>query len=313
VRLAHLPPDAPERAALADREQALLREHGRRWAEPLFGLNWKWRFGRGFIEAVQFDSFHRDSVPALERIVQVAPIRMLSIFDDAPDGEALVAAAPFLTRLRELRFEYTAFHYSGGLSDYMQQLLTSPHVSGLRKLYIVGGRNWGWLSKKALRAIITSPSLTGLTDLTLVHDCYGLADDLIRVLARSPRKANLERLSLFESSMNPELMKELGSSRHLTRLSRLDFRMCRWDRATWQALVDAPSFRQLERLYLYNTHVNSPEGTYLGDVGESCLGRELWRPDEALREAISSRFGSSVVDYSSAEVEPPCWEGWEEW
>jgi uncharacterized protein (TIGR02996 family) len=313
IRLAQLPPEAPNRMALAAREKMLLRKNGRRWAEPLRGLDWSWRFERGFISALQIHPFYHVTVPALARVVDLAPIRMLSIPDDCPEGDALVAAAPLMTRLRELRFEYTAFHYPGRLSDSVQTLLTSPHVAGLKKLYIVGGRNWGWLSKKSLRAIITSPSLTGLTDLTLVHDRHGLSGDLIRILARSPRKANLERLSLFDSPMNSELMRELGSSRHLTRLKRLDFRMSNWDRATWQALLDAPLFRQMERLYLYNTHVTNAEGGYLADVGESCLGREHWQPDKSLRDEILSRFGTSVVDFTSAEVEPPFWEGWEKW
>jgi uncharacterized protein (TIGR02996 family) len=312
VTLAQLPLHAPGRTALAAREEALLQEHSRRWADPLRGLNWGWRFGRGFIEAVQIHPFNDQTVPALARVVALAPIRMLSIPDDCPWGEALVAAAPSFGRLRELRFEYTSFsHY--GLSGHLQTLLTSPHVAGLLKLYVVGGRNWGWLSKKALRAIITSPSLTGLTDLTFVHDWHGLAPDLIRILARTPRKAKLERLSLFYSQMKPELMWELGSSRHLTLLSRLDLRKCSWDRATWQALLDAPLFRHLERLYLYNTNVTSPEGEHIGDVGESCLGREHWRPDEALREALISRFGLSVVDFTSQDVEAPFWEGWDKW
>ncbi len=314
IRLAHLPPQAPERAALAAREQALLRDHGRRWAEPLRGLDWGWRFGRGFIEAIQIHPFNRLTVPALARVVPLTPLRMLSIPDDCPEGEALVAAAPLLTRLRELRFEYTAFHYRGNqLSEHFQTLLTSPYVAGLTKLYIVGGRNWGWLRKKALRAIITSPSLTGLTDLTLVHDWHGLAGDLIRILARSARSAKLERLSLFYSSMTPEVMRELGSSRHLTRLTRLDFRDCRWDRATWQALLEAPVFRRLERLYLYNTDVTDKEGQYIADVGESCTGKEHWRPDERLRQAILSRFGPSVVDFTTQDVEAPFWDGWETW
>jgi uncharacterized protein (TIGR02996 family) len=313
VLLAKLPTAAPERPGLAAREQALLEEHCRRWAEPLGGLHWGWRFARGFIEAIQVHSFHSETVPALARVVALAPIRMLSIPDDCPEGEALVSAAPFMARLRELRFEYTAFHYPGRLSDHVQTLLKSPHVVGLRKLYIVGGRNWGWLSKKALRAIITSASLTGLTDLTLVHDWDGLDEDLIRTLVRSPRKANLERLSLFCSQMSPGLMAELGSSHHLARLSRLDFRYCRWERATWQALLEAPLVRQLERLYLYNTQVVAPDGRTRGDVGESILGREHWRPDEGLREALLSRFGGSVIDFTSEDVEPPCWEGWESW
>jgi uncharacterized protein (TIGR02996 family) len=313
IRLARLPPDAPGRAALAAREQALRQEHGRRWAEPLRGLDWGWRFGRGFIDAVQIHSFNGETVASLARVTASAPIRMLSIPDDCPDGESLVLAAPHMGRLRELRFEYTAFHYSGRLSDHMQALLTSLHVAGLTKLYVVGGRNWGWLSKKALRAIITSPSLTGLTDLTLVHDWHGLAPDLIRMLARTRRKASLEKVSLSESQISPELMRELGSSRHLSRLTHLDFRKCNWERATWQALLDAPLFRQLQRLYLHNTNVTDGAGQHLGNVGESILGRQFWHPDEPLREALLSRFGRSVVDFNSEEVEPPCWEGWEQW
>jgi uncharacterized protein (TIGR02996 family) len=313
VQLARLPPDASERATLVAREQALLQEHGKRWAEPLRGLDWGWRFERGFIGAIQIDSFKSYTVPDLARVVALIPVRMLSIFDDWIDGEALVTAAPLLKQLRELRIEYTNFN-SYRMSDSLQTILTSPHVTRLTKLFVMGGRNWGWLSKKALRAIITSPSLTGLTDLTLIHHWHGLSGDLIRIIARSPRNAQLERLSLLESPMNPELMQELGSSRYLTRLSRLDFSMCRWERATWQALLDAPRFRQLERLYLYNTDVISPAGEHIANVGESICGRDhSWRPDEPLREALLSRFGHTVVDFTTAEVEPPCWEGWQKW
>ncbi len=312
VQLARLPPDASERATLVTREQALLQEHGKRWAEPLRGLTWSWRFERGFIAAIQIRSFSSETVPALASVVALTPVRMLSITDDCPGGEALVAAASHLTRLRELRFEYTSFNQFG-LTGYVQTLLTSPYLAGLKKLYIVGGRNWGWLSKRALRAIIASPSLTGLTDLTLVHDWEGLSGDMIRTIARSSRKAHLERLSLFYSEMNPELMRELGSSRHLSRLSRLDFRHCTWDRATWQTLLDASLFRNLERLYLYDTAKLDREGSTTANVGESISGRDHWRPDEPLREALLSRFGHTVVDFTTAEVEPLFWERWQTW
>jgi hypothetical protein len=43
--------------------------------------------------------------------------------------------------------------------------------------------------------------------LTLVHDRHGLDGDLIRTLARSPRKARLERLRLFDSHLTPELIR----------------------------------------------------------------------------------------------------------
>jgi hypothetical protein len=105
-------------------------------------LDWGWRFRRGLIEEIQIHPFQRDTVEALARVVALAPIRTLSIPDDCPEGEALVAAAPLLTRLRELRFEYTAFPYGGRLSDHVQTLLTSPHLAGLTKLLLIGGRNW---------------------------------------------------------------------------------------------------------------------------------------------------------------------------
>jgi uncharacterized protein (TIGR02996 family) len=236
IELAHLAADAPERAALVEREQALLREHGRRWAEPLRGLVDGWRFERGFIEGVQVWSFHGEIVENLARALALAPVWLLSIFDQMPDGDALVAAAPLMARLRGLQIDYTSFYR---LSEPVQTLLTSPHVAGLTSLSVVGDRNGTWLTRKALRAIITSPSLTGLTQLTLLHDWDGLENDLICTLARSPRKAKLEKLNLSDSEIDPDTMRELGHSRHLTRLTELDLSCCPMERASWEALLEA--------------------------------------------------------------------------
>src|SRR5438067_825926 len=115
IALTRMAAEDPARPALAARETALLQEHGQRWAEPLRGLNWKWRFGRGFIEGLQIPFFNSEAVPVLEHVVALAPVQVLSTDDDSPEGEALVAAAPSFKHLRELRFEYTAFHYPGGL------------------------------------------------------------------------------------------------------------------------------------------------------------------------------------------------------
>src|SRR5262245_43371184 len=67
IALARLTFDAPQRPSLVTREQALRQEHGRRWAEPLRGLDWGWRFGRGSIDALQIRMFQTTTVKALTR------------------------------------------------------------------------------------------------------------------------------------------------------------------------------------------------------------------------------------------------------
>jgi uncharacterized protein (TIGR02996 family) len=73
VELAHLPPNDPRRGELEAREQALLNEHEKEWAEPLRPWAIRWAFRRGFVEEVTVPAqVYLDHTATLTRL---APIR----------------------------------------------------------------------------------------------------------------------------------------------------------------------------------------------------------------------------------------------
>jgi uncharacterized protein (TIGR02996 family) len=252
ITLETLAGGAEARPALIAREQALLTEHGARWAEPLKGLVWSWRFRRGFVEAVGVEG-SEPFARQLKQVIELVPLRSLTLGSQDPNARHMHAAAPFMTRLRRLQFGYPNF---GGRSRRAETTFFGrPELRGLSALYIMGDRNGSGLSEEVARAVINSPSLAGLTELTLIQDCRGLTAPSIRALAASRHMARLERLSLEQSSIDADTLRVLGHSPWLGSLKELDLGGCAMPGAAWDCLLTGPVFGQLRRLYLWNARL----------------------------------------------------------
>jgi uncharacterized protein (TIGR02996 family) len=288
-RLATFSDDAPERPALAEREKALLDEHGKRWAAPLDPRG----FRRGFVESVSLCG-DRPFVRELTEAVALAPIRSLRIGSQDVNGRHLHAAAPAMSRLWRLQFD--SVNFNRGAPRYARTFFSRPELRRLTALYVMGDRNGSGLTGEIAHAVVTSPTLANLTELTLIQDFSGLSCPVIRELAGSPQMARLQRLSLEQSSLDVETVRILGHSPRLKCLEQLDLGDCGMEEDGWEALLTAPLFTRLRRLYLSGATVLRAEGGTAAYVGKPRYDQP---PQDAYRAELLSRFGPNVLDFDS--------------
>jgi uncharacterized protein (TIGR02996 family) len=294
-QLARLPEDDPRRPALQKRERALLARHRKEWFKPFRGLDLaEWQWQRGFIERVEMYASDTTVPDRMERLTSNTPVRTLRVQGELLDASVVLAAAPHFRRLRELEFPYTEFAYH---PEAIGELFTSPHVTGLTSLSLVGGRSWGWFSDGILCAIVTSPSLAGLTRLTLYHDWHGLSRRALRTLAGSPQMANLTRLGIEWCRTDRPTAEALASSPHLTRLTELNLRHARLSEPSWRLLLASPNLAGLKRLRLFWADVLTERGRHSHELSQ-----------HPPRQAFLDRFGPEVVDFESPYDEP--WKGY---
>jgi uncharacterized protein (TIGR02996 family) len=295
-RLADLPADAPERPSLAAREKELLDSHGKRWAAPLDGLVHQPLFRRGFVESVSV-SGDRSFARGLTEAVALAPIRSLEIGSQDVNGRHLHVAAPAMTRLRRLQFDYVNFNR--GAPRYARTFFARPELRRLTALYVMGDRNGSGLSEEVALAVINSPALANLRELTLIQDFVGFPCPGIRELARSPQRTKLERFSLEQSTIDAETVRILGESRHLMNLKELDLGDCGLGPAAWEAVLEAPLFRRLRRLYLADATLRNENGHIAAYVGKPRFDESAPLVVGAFQPGLLARFGPDVLDFVS--------------
>lgn len=134
MRLAGLDDTHPDRPALEDRENELLRAHEHGWVGPISaqlarGLR-RWRFERGFLDTVQISTRTLSaSGAALFKAHPVSKVRLTEL-DSAP-GRSLetLAGRPWWSRVRDLDTGHANVTF-----PKLERLLRSPHLTSLRKL-----------------------------------------------------------------------------------------------------------------------------------------------------------------------------------
>jgi len=287
--------DAPDRPALAAREKALLDEHAKRWAAPLEGLIYEPRFRRGFVESAEVGG-ETPFAKELTRAVALAPIRSLTISAQFVNGRHLHAAAPAMARLRRLQFSYPNFTPGANKAE---TFFGRPELRRLTALFVMGDRNGSGSTGEIAHAIVASPALANLTELTLIQDFRGLSCSVIRELAGSPQMGRLERLSLEQSRIDAETMRALSNSLHLKGLKELELGDCGLDEAGWEALLTSPRFASLSRMHLANAPVYGPHGGIAAYVGKPRFDNPPPPAVEAFRPQLLSRFGPEVLDFES--------------
>ena len=286
--------EAPKR--LARRERALLKKYAIRWAMPLRECIVGWEYRRGFIERVEMEAagYPRDRIPFADRLLRVlaaTPLRVLAVGGVPVAFKTLLAAAPLIGRLSGLEIEYTCF---GGGNAATRALLTSPHLSRLEKLSLIGMEGHGWLNLRTLRAIIASRALSSLRDLTLIKHCHGLENEIIRRIARASHLSGLQRLCLADSQIDTETIQALGAESALPQLAELDLRGCKMSKEDWKAFIRAPGFRNLKRLWLGRARY--PDGSRRPTGSASRMSDRQASP---IWQGIINRFGPEVVEFDT--------------
>ncbi|MDY3562846.1 TIGR02996 domain-containing protein [Gemmata sp. JC673] len=189
VRLATLSETAPERPALEDRENELLRKYERVWIGPLHdrlarGLA-RWRFERGFLTTVQVTAAALANRGAA--LFEAHPVSRVRLLEIGTGSERSLVRARWWSHVRDLDTGRTAPTFAR-----LEALLRAPHLTRLRALgFDTSGENG------------PNPILPDL-------------------LATSPATANLEELHVRDRRRDPaELLPFLNGSRvRLLKLSQ---------------------------------------------------------------------------------------------
>jgi uncharacterized protein (TIGR02996 family) len=205
VELAAGVADPDRRAALGGRQHELLKKWQTAWARPFRPFFVNREFRRGFIERA---TVHAEVfVQHAETILASAPLRHVKLRNPLTVVDEL-ARCPALARLRSLRLNYGHLGPEG-----VRTFLSSPHLTGLTELDLgnnkLGIRGGFVLAERA-------PNLPSLSMLAL--DDNGLRDAGVTALASSPLLGQLTWLNLEAADLTPAGARALAESPHATGL-----------------------------------------------------------------------------------------------
>ncbi len=231
--LAKLSEDDGRLPRLAAREGQLLRRHGKGWAGPLRRLVKRWKFRRGFVEAVT---------------VRAA--------DFLRHGDAIFGAAP----VREVRWV--------GATGLVGDLARSTHLPRLTGIDL----RHEDVTAEQLGTLLGSARLTGLKSLGLRGTRLCTAEGF-RFLAAHPKLAGLAELDLSDYRRSPgdrgyfdpaltEAVRPFAESPHLGNLSSLCLAGYRYRLGrAYAVLAESPLMAHLERLDLSGNSLYGGGGT----------------------------------------------------
>jgi uncharacterized protein (TIGR02996 family) len=282
-RLDGLSAGAPERPALVAREEALLKQYAKTWAEPLRGSVRWWTYHRGFIEsAVVPTEGMRDKFGELyQGLISKTPFRDLILFEQTDDFDCLLDSVELLRGLSSFSARH-GFLLEGGTK--LRKLFACPQLVGLRRLELEGSRNGSYLRPRVLSAILQLPTLSNLTELVLADYLTSIHPTVVRTVCRSPVLSNLKRLSIEATPFDGETMRRLLRARFARKLEVLELRRCRLDPEACAELVKADALPSLRRLMLGGADADT--------------------------DALIARYGSTAVDTVQEEYERPWYYDW---
>jgi uncharacterized protein (TIGR02996 family) len=264
--VAKLSPDSPRRAELERREDELLAAHGRSWCRDLPGEPDEWirrradglRWRRGFpwraclegpdflatlerilpgealfgIELLGFTSPQEKFDPAcawLDRLVGNPLLRLVDFINLADSGLCLdPLVQPPGSRIS--KSQMPLYPRGAGHPERFVKLISSPHLSGLTEIAV----DYDSIGLAGVRALLESPAPFRLRLLFLVgfishHEVDDLEEEYLEavwLLAESPRLAALESLGLGFNGTTRAILDEtariLLASEHLPRSMKLN-------------------------------------------------------------------------------------------
>jgi uncharacterized protein (TIGR02996 family) len=179
--------------AESEREDALLKQYGERWAKDLpslKGLRWRfWRGMPGHVWVAGWPVFRKHAA----RIFDLAPVEFVTFGSLSVVGARTLAHFASLARLRGLSLAYAIRNVRA-----LEALLQSPHLRNLITFDVhkcdVGDRG--------AVAFANCPHLKNLQLLRL--DSNEITDTGALALARSPHLAHLEQLELSRNQISDE-------------------------------------------------------------------------------------------------------------
>jgi uncharacterized protein (TIGR02996 family) len=304
-QLAALPAADPRRPALEARERDLLAGHAREWAEPLRGLVDGWAFSRGFIERVDVEKTREAFFARLPEVWELAPLRGLRLSGAGLFLSRLLAAGDRLRRLTSLQLRDLVDVDQNAL----RKLIRSPHLAGLTSLVLHESSDRGYpILRGTLQSIGSAPALAGLTelaiDITVTNADTYLDTSVVRALARSPYLRKLTRLWIPFAHFTGQAARELAASEVVARLEVLDLACGATTERGWRDLAESPRLGRLKWLGLESTWVSRSRQDMMRE------GVDTYLAEDPLAELFLEKFGPEVVDLEGTGQPPsPWWQG----
>jgi uncharacterized protein (TIGR02996 family) len=265
---------AREIARLKVRERVLLSRNKKHWLQPLRDLeartNLHGEFSRGFVNDITIDA--AVFIDRGEELLRVSPCITLDL--DKVGGLAdRLAGCPHLARARRL-----SFGRKGSITpDGLWTVLTSPHLTDLRDLSLHGIS----LAQTNLWALAGLPSLAELRRISVPigtpHAAWATLLGRLRhleTLSLSSKEALpgtwlaevlaslspdcLRVLVIEDTPLGSDGMATLAAARHLTGLTKLWLRWCKFDARAMETLAGATHLTGVTELHLYDRI--GPEG-----------------------------------------------------
>jgi uncharacterized protein (TIGR02996 family) len=234
--------DSQRFAKLVVRSEQLLLNHRRRWLGPLDEFVRDAVFRRGFVEQISLSA--RSFLVHAETIWRSAPVRWLTIQEDAWEEIDKLAASPHLGRVSRLslRDNHLESYETGAL-------LKSPHLTRLIELDLSGNR----LDTYALRSLAECPALPSLRRLEIGENA--VASEGLIALAESPYFRGLRLLNVEAANIGAAGVEALACQGGLPNLEALDLSSNRIGRRGLRALIHGPGLQRLRRLTLRDVYL----------------------------------------------------------
>jgi uncharacterized protein (TIGR02996 family) len=278
--LGRLPPGDRRRAGLEGQARAILKEHGRKWTQPLRRerLGRGWEFRRGFVEGVTL-SIRKQFVPKAARLFALAPIRAVRFRDASNELDDLMTSS-YLARLRSIDLREMCRCGFCRINLELRRLFACPALANLTALVLASDR----VNVETAQHLAASPYLTHLATLDLSNNALG--DKGVAALAESPHLPALTSLALSNNGIGPEGARVLAGSELLARLTTLDLSDNRVGNAGARVLATSPNAAGLTMLDLRNNEISA--------AGARAVARS-----RHLGAEVQVRLGGNDVDKES--------------
>jgi uncharacterized protein (TIGR02996 family) len=206
-------------------------------------------------------------------------------------GAQALAASPTFANLTSLDLR------DNNLADAaITTIVASPHWTKLRELRLGSNK----VGTKGIEALVQWPGLERLSLLDLWVN-YGIADAGAKLLAESPRAANLLHLDLGYTTLTAKGVLPLAKSPHLTHLRHLNLEGNKIGDPGIQMLAKSPIVTGVRCLNLCRTGMSDSGAKALVDspplqhLRQLKLNGDKLKP--ATRSALEERFGAGVCQF----------------
>lgn len=269
--------------ALEVAERALLEAHGATWLGEVAdvpGVTWT-GFERGFVARAEAESFGA-LVKGHDALARAAPLHHVTA--PWPTSEREAAGARAMGTLRGLRIERAIIDPREPL-----WLAASPLLSTLTELALVDG----YADAPGTHALLTSPHLRGLRELSLARHLVGREGVVALVEVDLPELVALQleergttddSWSHWDGGLDVPAMERLARWPGLARIRRLDLGGNRIEPEGFEALFESEHFTAVESLklqFVYAMLAEIPWGSAPGalrlkalDLGDSSVSTE---------------------------------------